>query len=166
MRLLTITALAVLAACEHQDAPPNLSPSPPSQPAMSAPDARPSVTFTTAQGDAVVRVEVVQSEAKIERGLMYREHMPPDDGMLFLLEPEQDWKFWMRNTLIPLDIIFVKRDMTVAGIAANAKPRDESLLSVGVPSRFVVETNAGWAAAHHVVAGSGVKFAGVVPDAR
>ena len=156
-----ISALTLVAACEHQDAPPNLSPS---QPALSAPDTRPSVAFTTAEGEAAVRVEVVQTAAKIERGLMYREHLPPDDGMLFLLEPEQDWKFWMRNTLIPLDIIFIKRDMTVAGIAANAKPRDESMLSVGVASKFVLETNAGWAAAHHVVAGSGVKFAGVVAD--
>jgi uncharacterized membrane protein (UPF0127 family) len=137
-----------------------LSPTPPPA-SLSAPDTRPSVAFATAQGDAVVRVEVVQSQAKVERGLMYREHLPPDDGMLFLLTPEQDWKFWMRNTLIGLDIIFIKRDMTIAGIAANAKPRDESLLSVGVPSVYVVEVNAGWCAAHHVVAGNVAKFAGV-----
>ena len=165
LRVLVALAVVVasgvaVAACEHQDAPPLLSPPP------SSPDSRPIVTFTTAQGDATVRVEVVQSEAKVERGLMYREHLPPDDGMLFLLDEEKEWKFWMRNTLVPLDIIFITRDMKVAGVSANAVPRSEKLLTVGVPSLFVVEVNAGWAAAHHVSAGSVVKFAGVESAAR
>jgi uncharacterized membrane protein (UPF0127 family) len=81
--------------------------------------------------------------------------------MLFLLQIEQDWKFWMRNTLIPLDIIFINRDLTVAGVAANAEPRTDTLRSVGKPSVYVVEVNAGWCAAHHVAAGTPVKFDGV-----
>jgi uncharacterized membrane protein (UPF0127 family) len=111
--------------------------------------------------ESAVEVEVVATPAKIERGLMYREHLPMDQGMLFLMSKEYDWRFWMHNTLIGLDIIFIKKDMTVAGIAANAKPQDDSLLSVGVPSLFVLEVNAGWAAAHRVAAGTRVKFENV-----
>ena len=110
---------------------------------------------------ATVRVEVVDTEPKIERGLMFREHLPPDDGMLFLLGVEQDWKFWMRNTLISLDIVFVTRDMKVAGIAANAEPKTETLRSVAAPSLYVVEVNGGWCAAHHVAAGTPVRFDGL-----
>jgi uncharacterized membrane protein (UPF0127 family) len=114
-------------------------------------------------GDASVDVEVVSTEAKVEKGLMYREHLALDQGMLFLMSREYDWAFWMRNTLISLDIIFIKKDMTVAGVAANAKPLDESLLRVGVPSVYVLEVNAGWAAAHGVKAGTAVKFDNVPP---
>ena len=133
------------------------TPSKPVQQEPVAPQAKVTV------GDATVDVEVVSTEAKVERGLMYREHLPPDQGMLFLMNREYDWAFWMRNTLLPLDIIFIKKDMTVAGVAANAKPKDESLLRVGVPSLFVLEVNAGWAAAHGVKAGTKVTFANVPP---
>jgi uncharacterized membrane protein (UPF0127 family) len=146
--------LVVAFGCSSSEAPAKLAPPPPPQ----APDTRPTVTFGNG---ASVRVEVVDTEPKIERGLMYREHLPPDDGMLFLLQIEQDWKFWMRNTLIPLDIIFITRDLTVAGVAANAEPRTDTLRSVGVPSLYVVEVNGGWCATHHVAAGSPVKFDGV-----
>jgi uncharacterized protein len=114
-------------------------------------------------GDAKVTVEVVATEAKIEKGLMYREHLPPDGGMLFLMGTEYDWKFYMRNTLIPLDMIFIGKDMTIAGIVANAEPRTETLRSVGKPSLYVLEVNAGWAAAHKVQAGAKVRFDHVSP---
>jgi uncharacterized protein len=132
---------------------------PPTPPQNHEPDApRPTVTFGS---NATVRVEVVDTEPTIERGLMYREFMPPDDGMLFLLDKEQVWSFWMRNTLISLDIIFITRQMTVAGVSANAEPKTDTLRSVGVPSLYVVEVNAGWCAAHHVKAGDPVRFDGL-----
>jgi uncharacterized protein len=136
-------------------------PAPSDPPRPTAPG--PKVAIATPAGAAAVDVEVVATEAKVERGLMYRQNLPPDRGMLFLMGRDYDWRFWMRNTLIGLDIIFIRQDMTVAGIAANAKPRDETLLSVGVPSRYVLEVNAGWAAAHHVTAGSKVSFERVPP---
>ena len=114
-------------------------------------------------GNATVDVEIVATEAKIEKGLMYRQHLPPDQGMLFLMGIEKVWSFWMRNTLIPLDIIFITKDMEVAGVAANAKPLDESLVKVDKPSLYVLEVNAGWAAAHQVAAGTKVKFENVPP---
>ena len=121
----------------------------------------PKVYLASPSGDIAVNVEVVATEAKIERGLMYRQHLPPSDGMLFLLNVEKDWTFWMRNTLIPLDMIFIKRDLTIAGIVENAEPKTDTIRSVGVPSFYVLEVNGGWAAQHHISAGAKVRFENV-----
>ena len=102
------------------------------------------VYLETPRGEVAVNVEVVATEPKIERGLMYREHLPLDAGMLFMMGYEQDWSFWMQNTLIPLDMIFIKKDMTIAGISENAEPQTETLRKVGVPSLYVLEVNGGW----------------------
>lgn len=121
----------------------------------------PKVYLSTPQGDAAVSVEIVDTPAKIERGMMYREHLPPDEGMLFLMKVERIHAFWMRNTLIPLDIIFIAKDMTVAGIVENAEPRTEILREVEAPSLYVLEVNGGYSAAHKVTAGTKVRFEGV-----
>jgi len=123
-------------------------------------DARAQVHFSTPEGDIVVRSEVVQSPAAVQRGLMYRTHLPPDEGMLFLLGYENDHTFWMHNTLIPLDMIFIGKDMKVVGVVANAEPRTDKTRSVGKPSLYVLEVNGGWAAAHHVAAGTPARFEG------
>jgi uncharacterized membrane protein (UPF0127 family) len=121
----------------------------------------PKVYLSTPQGDTAVSVEVVATAAKIERGLMYREHLPPDEGMLFLMNEQRTWSFWMRNTLIPLDMIFIAKDMTIAGIVENAEPRTETLREVAAPSLYVLEVNGGYCAAHKVAAGAKVRFEGV-----
>jgi uncharacterized membrane protein (UPF0127 family) len=110
---------------------------------------------------AEVTVEVARTGRQIQRGLMYREHMPPDHGMLFLMGEERIQSFWMRNTLIPLDMIFIARDMTVAGVVANTDPLTDTPRRVDRPSYYVLEVNAGWAAAHHVTAGTRVRFRNV-----
>jgi len=121
----------------------------------------PKVYLSTASGEMTVSVEVVSTPATIERGLMFREHLPPDQGMLFLMDHEQPWSFWMHNTLIPLDMLFIKSDMTVAGIVENATPRTDDLRKVDAPSLYVLEVNGGYCAAHKVTAGSKVRFEGV-----
>jgi uncharacterized membrane protein (UPF0127 family) len=121
----------------------------------------PRVAITTGAGDASVEVEVVSSPAKVEKGLMFREYLGADAGMLFLMGKDYDWAFYMRNTLIPLDMIFITKDLTVAGVVANATPRTETLRQVGKPSRYVLEVNAGWATAHQVAEGAKVRFDGV-----
>lgn len=126
----------------------------------------PSVYLASPKGDVKVTVEVVATEPKIERGLMYRQNLPPDEGMLFMMGREYDWKFYMRNTLIPLDMIFISRDQTIAGIVANATPRTEDLRSVGKPSMYVLEVNGGWAQAHDVRPGAKVRFENVNLSAR
>jgi uncharacterized membrane protein (UPF0127 family) len=123
----------------------------------------PKVYLSTPQGEIAVAVEVVATEATIERGLMYRQHLPPDQGMLFLMNQERPWPFWMRNTLIPLDMIFIASNMKVAGIVENAEPRTESLRQVSAPSLYVLEVNGGYCAAHKVSAGATVRFEGVPP---
>jgi uncharacterized membrane protein (UPF0127 family) len=123
----------------------------------------PKVYLSTPQGELAVSVEIVSTEAAIERGLMYRQHLPPDDGMLFLMREDRIWSFWMRNTLIPLDIIFITKDMTIAGIAENAEPRTDTLREVDKPSLYVLEVNGGYCAAHKLTAGAKVRFEGVRP---
>jgi len=89
---------------------------------------------------------------------MYRQYLPPEAGMLFLLGIEKDWTFWMRNTLIPLDMIFIRKDMTIAGIVENAEPKTESMRTVGEPSHFVLEVNGGWTRSHGVKKDAKVRF--------
>lgn len=162
MRALLVIGL--VAACSNtskrDDAPmpPTTTPGPGSSGATAA---APRVVFETPAGEVSVTVEVVATPAKIERGLMYREHLPPDDGMLFLMGHEHDHAFYMRNTLIPLDMIFIRKDLTVAGIVAQATPRTETLRRVGAPSLYVLEVNGGWTAPHQITPGTRVRFVGV-----
>lgn len=134
---------------------------PPGSPPQPRTPAMPKVHLSVPQADVVVDVEIVSTPAQIERGLMFREHLPPSQGMLFLMTEERNWPFWMRNTLIPLDMIFIARDMTIAGIVESAEPRTETLREVGKPSLFVLEVNGGFCAAHKIAAGAKVQFEGV-----
>jgi uncharacterized membrane protein (UPF0127 family) len=122
---------------------------------------QPRVHIATPAGEIAVRVEVVSTPPKIQRGLMYRQHLPLDAGMLFLMHEERVHTFYMRNTLIPLDMIFIGRDLTIAGIVENAEPRTETLRSVDRPSMYVLEVNGGWTRSHQVVPGAKVRFDGV-----
>ena len=138
-----------------------MPPSPrPSTPPTSS-SAAPKAVIETPAGEVTVALEVVDTPAKIMRGLMYREHLPPDDGMLFLLGSDDDHAFYMRNTLIPLDMMFIRADRTIAGIVENAEPRTETLRRVGTPSRYVLEVNGGFSATHGIKAGARVRFVNV-----
>lgn len=123
------------------------------------------VVITPADGaPARVGVEVVSSPQAVQRGLMYRQYLAADRGMLFLMNEERIHTFWMKNTLIPLDIIFIGRDMTVAGVAADAVPMSTKQVFVDKPSFYVLEVNAGWAKAHGISAGAKVAFEHVDQD--
>ena len=164
LRLLVPTAIA-LAACAKNPRPApaddGATPRAPSERSqVASSDPRGTVRLLGTRAEAVVSVEVVQSRAAIERGLMYREHLGADDGMLFLMGEDEDHSFWMENTLIPLDMIFIARDMKVVGVVEKATPRTTKLRSVGAPSRYVLEVNGGWAAAHGIDAGATVRFEG------
>ncbi|MBS1124806.1 MAG: hypothetical protein H6Q90_7034, partial [Deltaproteobacteria bacterium] len=71
---------------------------------------------------------------------------------------DKRWSFWMRDTLIPLDMIFISKDRRVVGVVANAQPRDERSHGVDGLSRYVLEVNAGWSAKHGVARGTAVRF--------
>jgi uncharacterized membrane protein (UPF0127 family) len=105
-----------------------------------------------------VNVEVADTARLRARGLMYRRELDQDQGMLFIFPQEDQKFFWMKNTYIPLDMIFINEDLEVVGILENVEPLTEELRSVGVPSILVVEVNGGWAARHGVEKGCRVKI--------
>jgi uncharacterized membrane protein (UPF0127 family) len=113
--------------------------------------------------DHAVTVEVVREEAELRKGLMFRKHLDADAGMLFIMGEETVHTFWMRNTFIPLDMIFITRDMHVAGVAADTVPQTDDLRSVDDPSFYVLEVNAGWSKAHGIGAGARVTFENIRP---
>ncbi len=110
---------------------------------------------------AAVTVELARTEAERERGLMFRQKLGADEGMLFLFPDSADHAFWMKNTLIPLDMIFLAEDGTVVGIVAGAEPLSLEPRSGGAPSRYVLEVNGGWGAAHGVAKGDRARFEGI-----
>lgn len=121
------------------------------------------VIHTAKTGTARVWVEIARTEEQQARGLMYRSSMPQDHGMLFLFPDEIDHRFWMKNTYIPLDMIFIAADGRVAGIHPNATPLSEVPISVEKPAKWVLEVNGGWAEKHGVAAGDAVGLTGTTP---
>jgi uncharacterized membrane protein (UPF0127 family) len=122
------------------------------------PSARGSVVFRLA-GDKRVRihVEIVRTPPNRARGLMYRKQLGAREGMLFVFDREEVHSFWMKNTYIPLDMIFISGAKKVVGVLENARPMTTEPLSVGVASRFVVEVNAGFANQHGIQVGTPVQ---------
>ena len=111
------------------------------------------VAFPDAAGKPKVEVEIVKSDAETQRGLMYRMSMPEAHGMLFNLRERSDHAFWMHNTCLPLDMLFVDDDGLIVGIVEGATPLTDATRSVGCPSVWVLEVNAGWCRRHGVRAG-------------
>ena len=104
------------------------------------------------------RVEVAATGQEQAKGLMFRTEMGADEGMIFPMDPPRGASFWMRNTVIPLDLIFVGTDGVISNIAANAIPYNEMpLLSTGLV-KGVLELNGGRAAQLGIVAGDRVAW--------
>lgn len=103
-------------------------------------------------------VETAQTDAERERGLMFREHLPADQGMLFVFPISQIQSFWMRNTFIPLDIAFINSEGVIVDVQ-HMKPVDESILYTSrAPALYALEVNAGWFAQHNIQIGDRVNF--------
>lgn len=100
----------------------------------------------TAKGNFTFSIEVVDNDASRERGLMFRTSLAPDAGMLFDFLTPQPVEFWMVNTLIPLDMVFIAADGTVRNIHANARPQDPTPIPSDGPVQFVLEIPGGRAA--------------------
>jgi uncharacterized protein len=104
----------------------------------------------TIQSHAVAHkfdVEVAQTEAEQERGLMFRKSLPKNGGMIFPMEPPRSASFWMKNTVIPLDMIFIRPDGSIARIAAETIPYALDPVDSGEPVGAVLEIAGGRAAA-------------------
>ena len=147
-RLARTAALALAVACASK------SPDPPA-------GAQPRVVVETASGAHAVRVEVVRSDEERARGLMNRTKLDADAGMLFVFEESDDHSFWMKNTFLPLDMIFVDEAGRVAGVIERAEPLTLQSRTLGKASRYVLEVNGGWAEAHGVAPGDRVRFENV-----
>lgn len=105
-------------------------------------------------GQARFAVEVADDAAERARGLMFRESLPRSSGMLFVYEGPQRATFWMKNTLIPLDMVFLDPEGRVLGVHAMARPGDETIIDGGPGVRAVLEINGGLAARLGIAAGS------------
>ncbi len=119
------------------------------------------VRFDTARGPWMVKVEIAADDASRARGLMFRRALAPDHGMLFIFPDTELLSFWMHNTLIALDMIFLDETRTVVGVVANAAPQTDTPRTAGKPSRYVVEVAGGEAGAHGVGPGTRAAFIGV-----
>jgi uncharacterized protein len=120
------------------------------------------VVVVTATGEHAVAVEVARTDAERAMGLMHRRSLTDDAGMLFVFAESDDHSFWMKNTLIPLDMIFIGEDGRVVGIVERAEPLTLTQRSIGKPSRYVLEVNGGWSSQRGVRAGDVVRFEGVL----
>ncbi len=121
----------------------------------------PLARFATARGQAEVALEIADTPETRNRGLMYRDTLPEGRGMLFVFERDEDHEFWMKNTLIALDMIFIAADGRVVGVHADATPLSTASIGIGALSRYVLEVPGGWAARHGVAAGNRVELSGV-----
>jgi uncharacterized protein len=167
-------ALALsLIACTSSGEPPKAAAPPPVQrpakvtdvtaedfAAPSLPKAR--VTLTDAFGfKHAVDAEVAATRDARTRGLMWRSSLPEGTGMLFIFPAEEELNFWMKNTLIPLDLVFISKDRVIVGIVERAEPRTLSPRGPGRPATYVLEVPGGWAAKVGLKPGLKVQLDGI-----
>jgi uncharacterized protein len=122
----------------------------------------PSVVLTVKPGvDHKVMVELARTPEQRNRGLMYRQSLAQGRGMLFLFPRSEPLKFWMKNTYIPLDMIFMDEQKHVVYVEENAEPLTLNERGPDVDARYVLEVPGGWAQAHDVRSGVVAKFLNV-----
>jgi uncharacterized protein len=155
--LLGAAALAVLAAlapaCKSGEG--QAVPTGASNPALAH-----TATIDTGERRITFQVELARTPSERARGLMYRTRLAPDAGMLFVFDSEENEVFWMKNTLIPLDMIFIDHDLRIVGIVENAEPQTLTARSVDRPSQYVLEIGGGLSAKHGFHAGQTVEVRG------
>ena len=105
-----------------------------------------SLKMETAKGPLTLDVEIADTEPKRSQGLMFRRDIAPNKGMLFLFDQDEVITMWMKNTYIPLDMVFIDKDWRIANIATNAEPLSTEIISSGEPASRVLEIGGGQAA--------------------
>ena len=159
MRIALVLLLAL--GCSNPPATGGTAPAPGAEPAT-APQARtgPRVIFPDGH---VVWVEIANDDELRAQGLMYRDHLPPDAGMLFLFPEDGEYPFWMKNTRIPLDIIWIDTNKRVAHVKFDVPPcRADPCPSYppNARARYVLEVAGGVSRQHGLKAGDVVRFEG------
>lgn len=102
--------------------------------------------------------ELAVTEVEHAQGLMHRDFLPPDTGMLFIFDNEEIRHFWMRNTIISLDMIFIDSQWIVVDVHHGAKPMDDTTISSRFPAKYVLEINAGLISKCGIGSGMKVRF--------
>jgi uncharacterized membrane protein (UPF0127 family) len=115
------------------------------------------IELRTAQGQPVYTVEIADTPRTQARGLMFRRTLDADAGMLFIYQTPRRAVFWMKNTLIPLDMVFINAQGRVEYVARNARPLDESRIDGGDGIKMILEINGGLAEPAGITAGSIVR---------
>jgi uncharacterized membrane protein (UPF0127 family) len=105
-----------------------------------------------------IDIEIADTREKMARGLMDRHTMADTEGMLFVHVIYKYPFFWMKNTYIPLDMIFVDGKMHIVKIAKNTKPLSEELISVPLETDYTIEVNAGFCDKHGIEIGDSIQF--------
>lgn len=162
-------AVSLFAACQADPRPVPAAPAPPPpRPDVTAKDyagppmPRASVRWVDAFGEPLeVKVEVAATFAARERGLMWRKELPEGEGMLFVFGETAEHNFWMKNTLIPLDLVFLGPEASVVGVVENTEPQSLVPRGVGKPSAYVLEVPGGWCARHGLRAGAKLQLDGL-----
>jgi uncharacterized protein len=127
--------------------------------------AQPKVTIATKEGrELTFQVEIADTPSKRELGLQYRRDLAADRGMIFLFPTESEHAFWMKNTPIPLDMIFISSDGKIVGIVEQAVPFSLDSRAVPATSRFVLEINGGLAKRNGIKIGDSIRFQGISPE--
>ena len=116
--------------------------------------------FLKPDGSSIVKVniEIADNDAERQMGLMNRSFMNNSQAMLFIFEKEEPQAFWMKNTIIPLDIIYVNSNKEIVSIAANTEPFSEKSLPSGRPAIYVVEVNGGFCDQYGIAAGCKISY--------
>ena len=129
-------------------------------PSMAPARAAPTESLIVHAGGSAYRfdIELATTPDERERGLMYRKSLGANAGMLFMYPDEEPVAFWMKNTLIPLDMLFIKADGQIVHVARNAVPLDETPIASGQPVRAVLEINGGAADALGIKDGDRVDY--------
>lgn len=118
------------------------------------------LSFASASGAPIKTIDIEKADNDMERqfGLMYRRSMDDAQGMLFLFDKSEPQAFWMRNTIIPLDIMFVDENQVITTIHENAKPMNDNSLPSKGDAKYVVEVNAGFAKKYGVKEGDKITW--------
>jgi len=118
------------------------------------------LTFQNKNGEFISSIELEFAETAKERaqGLMYRTELDENQGMLFIFPSEEMQSFWMHNTVLPLDMIFVSSNLEIITIRKNTKPYDDSSYPSTKPAQYVIEVNAGYTDKFNIKVGDKVVF--------
>lgn len=115
--------------------------------------------IATGAGLRKFQVEVMRTDAERAKGLMFRQSMPADQGMLFDFKMDAPVSMWMKNTYLSLDMLFITADGTISRIERNTEPHSERTIPSGGPVRAVLELNAGSSDANGIRPGDKVRHA-------